>query len=171
MATNPTTNYQLNQWEPTDQVLRTDFNADNAKLDAALADLANSKADQSGLDALSATVAGHTAAIAQCGNCKIVYGTYVGTGTYGQDFPSTLTFDYKSLLVSIMPADTSSMSVAIGFHAVRGSNFLYTLADSFNSDVTLNWQDKALSWWGSSSSYQYNMQNQAYCYVALLSMG
>ena len=37
MATNQTTNYQLNQWEPTDQVLRTDFNADNAKLDAALA--------------------------------------------------------------------------------------------------------------------------------------
>lgn len=37
MATNYTTNYQLNQWEPTDQVLRTDFNADNAKIDAALA--------------------------------------------------------------------------------------------------------------------------------------
>ena len=33
MATNQTTNYQLNQWEPADQVLRTDFNADNAKLD------------------------------------------------------------------------------------------------------------------------------------------
>ncbi len=40
MATNQTTNYQLNQWEPTDQVLRTDFNADNAKLDDALTDLA-----------------------------------------------------------------------------------------------------------------------------------
>ena len=37
MATNHTTNYQLNQWEATDQVLRTDFNQDNAKLDAALA--------------------------------------------------------------------------------------------------------------------------------------
>lgn len=36
MATNHTINYQLNQWEPTDQVLRTDFNADNAKIDAAL---------------------------------------------------------------------------------------------------------------------------------------
>ena len=36
MATNYTTNYQLNQWEPTDQVLRTEFNADNAKIEAAL---------------------------------------------------------------------------------------------------------------------------------------
>ena len=36
MATNHTTNYQLCQWEATDKVLRTDFNADNQKIDAAL---------------------------------------------------------------------------------------------------------------------------------------
>ena len=40
MAANQTTNYQLNQWEATDQILRTDFNADNAKVDAALVGLA-----------------------------------------------------------------------------------------------------------------------------------
>ena len=39
MATNHTTNYQLCQWEATDKVLRTDFNEDNAKIDAALAGL------------------------------------------------------------------------------------------------------------------------------------
>ena len=43
MATNQTTNCQLNQWELADQVLRTDFNADNAKLDAALLALDASK--------------------------------------------------------------------------------------------------------------------------------
>jgi len=37
MPSNFTPNYQLNQWEPDDRVLRTDFNADNAKIDAALA--------------------------------------------------------------------------------------------------------------------------------------
>ena len=31
-----TTNYQLNQWAKTDRILMDDFNADNAKLDAAL---------------------------------------------------------------------------------------------------------------------------------------
>ena len=36
MATNQTTNYQLNRWEPTDAVLRTDFNQDNAKIDTEL---------------------------------------------------------------------------------------------------------------------------------------
>lgn len=32
-----TTNYQLNQWAKSDRVLMDDFNADNAKIDAALA--------------------------------------------------------------------------------------------------------------------------------------
>lgn len=36
MASNQTSNYGLSQWEATDQVQRTDFNADNAKVDAAL---------------------------------------------------------------------------------------------------------------------------------------
>ena len=31
-----TENYHLNQWEPTDRVLREDFNEDNRKIDAAL---------------------------------------------------------------------------------------------------------------------------------------
>ena len=31
MASGQTTNYQLNQWEAEDKVLRTEFNADNAE--------------------------------------------------------------------------------------------------------------------------------------------
>ena len=37
MASQHTQHYQLNQWQATDQVLRTDFNADNVRLEAALA--------------------------------------------------------------------------------------------------------------------------------------
>ena len=37
MATNYTANYGLCQWEPGDNFLRTEFNQDNAKIDAALA--------------------------------------------------------------------------------------------------------------------------------------
>ena len=36
MSTNHTANYNLCQWEATDQVLHTDFNEDNAKIEAAL---------------------------------------------------------------------------------------------------------------------------------------
>lgn len=36
MASNHTSNYQLNQWASQDQVLRAEFNQDNARIDAAL---------------------------------------------------------------------------------------------------------------------------------------
>ena len=60
MASNHTEHFSLNQWQADDQVLRTDFNEDNAKIDSALKDLAAAqaeKADQSALDALAAEVA------------------------------------------------------------------------------------------------------------------
>jgi len=44
MPSNYTPNYNLNQWEADDRVLRTDFNADNAKIDAALQSLKSSAA-------------------------------------------------------------------------------------------------------------------------------
>jgi len=77
MASNYTSNYGLCQWQASDKVLRTEFNADNAKIDAAIAAVdsrvdgkastsalnslkttVNGKASQSDLDSLSATVSG-----------------------------------------------------------------------------------------------------------------
>ena len=54
MASNYTSSYQLCQWEAEDKVLRTDFNGDNAKIDAAL---------KANADAISAEVSARTAAI------------------------------------------------------------------------------------------------------------
>ena len=59
MATNQTTNYQLNQWEPADAVQRVEFNQDNAKMDAALKALSDQvlqKANQSALNTLISSV-------------------------------------------------------------------------------------------------------------------
>ena len=39
MASNHTANYNLSQWEENDEVLRVDFNADNAAIDAGMAAL------------------------------------------------------------------------------------------------------------------------------------
>jgi len=54
MPSNFTPNYKLNQWEAEDRVLRVDFNADNAKLDAALGALEGKKADKTAVAALTA---------------------------------------------------------------------------------------------------------------------
>ena len=74
MASSQTTNYGLNQWAAEDPVLREEFNHDNAKLDAA---------------------------IAQRGNCHIVAGTYIGTGKSRKEYPNTITTGFTPLLVMI----------------------------------------------------------------------
>ena len=76
MNLNQTQNYQLSQWESTDRILMSDFNSDNAKLDAALKEHD---------DALAALEAGLTGK----GNCRISVTTYVGDGLASK----TLTFD------------------------------------------------------------------------------
>ena len=44
MASNYTENYGLCQWEPGDNFVRTEFNQDNAKIDAALKSVADAAA-------------------------------------------------------------------------------------------------------------------------------
>ncbi len=66
MAGNHTNNYHLNQWEPEDKVLRTEFNEDNLKIDEALAGL---RTDQRALAELVDRL-----------TLRLVTGSYVGTG-------------------------------------------------------------------------------------------
>ena len=114
MATNHTTNYELNQWLSTDQVLRTDFNADNVKLDKALNSLSGeveqkadqsalnavaasvqAKADQTALDTLNSTVQQLTADLT-----KIVVGSYTGNGVS----PRTISLGAKPKAVLVVEA-------------------------------------------------------------------
>lgn len=72
-----TANYQLNQWAASDAFLRTDFNADNAKIDAALHTLEDSR-------------------------LRAATGRYTGTGTYGSANPNQITFPFTPKLVFLM---------------------------------------------------------------------
>ena len=67
-----TTQYQLNQWQAGDPVLREDFNSDNLKLENALAALATALATKAGNDQLSA---------AEQTIPKVSAGSYVGDET------------------------------------------------------------------------------------------
>ena len=59
-----TTNYQLHQWEASDSFLRTDFNTDFQKIDAALGEKAEAEETQAELDK----------------KAEIIKGSYVGNG-------------------------------------------------------------------------------------------
>ena len=78
MSTNKTQHYHLNQWEAEDKVLRAEFNQDNAKLDSALAQAAQERAE------LRSAIP------------KIVTGTYQGNGAASQTIP--LGFAPKAVL-------------------------------------------------------------------------
>ena len=107
MASNHTEHFSLNQWQADDQVKRTDFNEDNAKIDSALKDLAAAqaeKADQTALDALAAEVAKKATTAALEALSKklasmpcLVTGTYTGDGAESRLI--SLGFQPKSLLV------------------------------------------------------------------------
>ena len=98
MASNHTTNFELCQWQADDQVKRTDFNEDNAKIDAALNALSGGlaeKAGQAALDALAAEVAkkATTAALeaVRAAVPKIAVGTYTGDGSAARIIPLSFT--------------------------------------------------------------------------------
>lgn len=93
MASNHTEHFSLNQWQADDQVKRTDFNEDNAKIDAALNDLSGGlaeKATTAALEALSKKLASMPC---------LVTGTYTGDGTDSRLI--SLRFQPKALLVMI----------------------------------------------------------------------
>ena len=75
-----TANYQLHQWAPEDNFLRTDFNTDFQKIDAALAGLkalADGKAGTAALEAVRQ--------LAQ-GRARAVVGGYTGDNTTTREF-------------------------------------------------------------------------------------
>ena len=79
-----TTNYQLNQWAKSDRIMMDDFNADNAKIDAALKAVAD-------------------------GGAKLAVGTYTGTGN-STDTTVTVGFFGK---VSVVGLDAPAEPVPV----------------------------------------------------------
>ncbi len=128
-----TTNFHLNQWSPEDYVRRTDFNADNLKIDTAL----NQK-----------------------GNCRIVTGSYTGTGESGEYHPNTITFEGKPLLVFLV-GDRSC-------YAMRGCGSADVCCGSTGSTVSLTWGENSLSWYGVNALNQLNVGQKVYRYIALM---
>ena len=167
MAANQTTNYQLNQWEATDQVLRTDFNADNDKIDAALAakaEVASLTALSETVSDLSSTVAEHAAALDACGNCKIWTTTYVGTSQTGASHPCSVTFPEMPMLVFILRWDGLGMVLIPGYEKNQmkwGGNFI---------NLFVSWQGNTLSWYctQSDATYQLNTVGTTYHVFALI---
>ena len=86
MSTRKTQNYQLHQWEATDDFLRTEFNENFTKLDEAVA--AEVAARAGAVNGLNTALGKKT---------EVVTGTYTGDGTKGRAV--ALGFRPKAVLV------------------------------------------------------------------------
>lgn len=160
MATNHTTNFHLNQWEPADQVLRTDFNEDNAKLETALT------AHNTTIQQHTAQLAQQAAQLAGCGNITFVTTSYVGTG---RGNTSTLTFSKKPIFIYICgPEEGANLFLMQGQTKSMGHGRLETYA---NNKVT--WDGNSVSWISmfDNESAQCNTKDITYLVLAFLDAG
>ena len=188
METNQTTNYQLNQWEPTDAVQRVEFNQDNAKLDTALKSLAdqvvqkanqsalntlisavNQKADASTVSSLSSLLNSEISqrqeadsslqtALTLKGNCQIYYGTYIGDGKSSR----TLTFERRPLLVLIQGGNLIC-------RAIQGNQYMMCRTNGQGGTTCpAIWTENSLKFNGASDDYAPNSQGGTYYLVTLM---
>ena len=145
MASNHTTNYQLNQWAKSDRILMDDFNADNAKIDAALA--------------------AHAAALAGCGNCKIEFGSYTGDGTVGL----ALTFSARPVAVFIQANASADFGMML-----RGSETIAAFSNCAFAFLRCTWTETGITierlTTGDTDRTTLNERGKTYSYAVLLPM-
>ena len=138
-----TQNYQLSQWEKTDRIEMEDFNADNSKVDAALA----------------AQAAALTAGLATKGNCRIERYTYVGTGTYGKSAPNSMTFVERPLLMVLLSTTEHMIFHKDSADIMRNQGY----------NFYVNWSDNTFSWYSESDARQFNISGRTYIMIAFYS--
>ncbi len=144
MPSSYTPNYNLSQWEASDKVQRVDFNADNAKIDAALGE--------------------HGEKLQTRGNGSLYYASYTGTGTYGSSAPSSLTFPGYPALVFIFSEESGYII------AMRSSNRAIRYFNS-TSCMLVTWTGNTLFWSDYQSDvHQMNAKGKKYSVVALLDL-
>ena len=133
-----TTNYQLNQWAKSDRILMDDFNADNQKIDAALA-----------------------------GMPKMTLGTYIGNGTKGQSHPTSLTLPFTPQFLAVFPptggcrllcpCGASGSNTSPNGHSYGNVNVVW-------NGCTVSWYTTDS---GADADYQMNRINAQYIYWAV----
>ena len=154
---NKTANFQLTQWEKTNRILMEEFNRDNAAIDTAL------KSNADGVAALQT-------ALASCGNCKIVYGTYTGNGKSGSANPNKLTFDGKPVLV-IVQAQSNTTNYDFHLRLVRGCGWAVGDRGNYSYTNSVAWGENFVSWTNDDAETQFNLQGSVYSYIALIPTG
>ena len=96
---------------------------------------------------------------------KCAYGSYVGTGTFGEDDPVTLTFDDKPKAVQIYSGGILMYTLHRGV-----TSFIY-VAGSTNYTINVTWSENSVSWYSATIHGAANTYDATYHYIAHLVKG
>ena len=149
MPTNKTPNYQLSQWERSDKIQMEDFNADNAKIDAAL-------------KAQASTCASLQALLNKKGNCSVGTFTYQGTGTYGPAAPTVVSFPKQPAAYIIFG---SGILIGRG-GADRAGRVVSISGGSSVGTVSTSWSGSTLRITDNKADNQFNQNLTTYQVIA-----
>ena len=106
--------------------------------------------------------------------CQVYSGSYIGTGTYGQDNAIELSFPFEPQMLFVFARALSAQSA---FGWVRGQADGFTISGSGNGTYIINrtttivWGEKTVSWYATNTvdnaGYHLNKSGVKYDYVAL----
>ena len=176
MPSNQTAHYALNQWVKSDQVRMEDFNADNAKLDAALKAAEQRSAGlDAKIDAAVATAEQRSAAVAAAaeqraaaldaakGNCTIEFFSYVGQGRSGST-KTTITFREPPLFFFVFG------SYSMGSGSKHCQNVTISAGNNVFRDVG-SWSGNTISFSNSEPRWQLDTYGETFYVFAFYAAG
>ena len=96
---------------------------------------------------------------ASMGGAKIETGSYVGTGTSGENNPNTLTFSFAPKIVIIFPSTYAGGPGYFGYPSSAGMVWSTVPSESFKQ-ISISWNGNSVSWYAthSTASYAETMQ-------------
>lgn len=161
MSTNKTSNLGLHSWVRSDKFSMDEFNENFNKLDKAVGE--NSTAAKTEAQTRESAVSALTKAVAKCGNCRVVFSTYQGTGIFGYDKPTSKSFDGKPLLVIVCDVNNGTRLTM-----VQGCNPGIVNTSTGNYSVALTWAGNTVSWASNHVDNQLNNSSRTYQVMAFI---
>lgn len=158
-----TTKYQFNLVDTTDDFSPAPLNQNAQKTEAALVAMEESLTGQ--IEEMEGSLASLAANVGTAGKtARIAWGSYTGTGTYGQDTPTVFACDFKPMLVIVGWQDYQYSPPLVLVHGVdlAPTEFFQYQA------VSVIWEDRQVKIYSTDAEEtQFNKEGHAYRYLIL----
>ena len=109
---------------------------------------------------------------------KIQAGSYVGTGTYGESHPNSLTFDFEPVMMAFFAADGTLSQGRYQYYDYPHIATLQSLTTNYQPGCFFNYggslflvkkssDGKTIYWYTDSAIFQLNESGKTYKYIAI----